>query len=71
MGKKQQKKNPHSFLLFDQINKKFGVETYQLDKIYFKFAIFFEIEKIKNYLKTNADIEKLEGKLYVLSKTFV
>ena len=64
-------KNLHSFLLFDQINKKFGLEIYQLDKICFKFAIFFEIEKIKSYLKTNADIEKLEGKLYVLSKTFV
>ena len=25
-------------------------------------------KKIKSYLKTNADIEKLEGKLYVLSK---
>ena len=34
-------KNLHSFLLFVQINKKFGVEIYPLDKIYFKFAIFF------------------------------
>ena len=34
-------------------------------------AIFFEIEKIKKYLKTVDDIEKLEGNLYVLSKTFL
>ena len=31
---------------------------------------FFEIEKIKEYLKTFNDIEKLEGYLYVLSKKF-
>ena len=31
---------------------------------------FFEIEKIKKYLKTIDDIEKLEGDLFVLSKTF-
>ena len=38
-------KNPHSFLLFGQINKKSGVEIHQLDKICFKFPIFFEIGK--------------------------
>ena len=31
----------------------------------------FEIEKIKNYLKTVADIEKLKGNLYVFSKIFL
>ena len=64
-------KNPHSFLLFDQINKKFGAEIYQLTNRCFKLAIFFEIEKIKKYLKTIADLEKLEGNLYVLSKKFL
>ena len=34
-------KNPHSFLLFDQINKKFGAEIYQLTNRCFKLAIFF------------------------------
>ena len=34
-------KNPHSFLLFVQINQKFGVEIYQLDKVCFKFTFFF------------------------------
>ena len=37
----------------------------------FKLAIFLEIEKIKSYLKTIIDIEKLEDKLYVLSKAFL
>ena len=31
----------------------------------FKLAIFFKIEKIEKYLKTVADIEKLEEYLYV------
>ena len=34
-------------------------------------AIFYEIEKIKKYLKTINDLEKLEGNLYILSKTFL
>ena len=64
-------KNPYYFLLFDQINKKFGAEIYQLTNRCFKLAIFFEIEKIKKYLKIVADFEKLEGSLFVLSKTFL
>ena len=63
-------KNLQFFLLFDQINKRFGEEIYQMSNRCFKFAIFFEIEKIKKYLKTIDDIEKLEGDLFVLSKTF-
>ena len=34
-------KNPHSFLLFDQINKKFVVEIYQMTTRCFKLVIFF------------------------------
>ena len=34
-------KNPHSSLLFDQINKKFGAEIYQMTTRCFKLAIFF------------------------------
>ena len=64
-------KHPRTFLLFNQINKKIGAETYQLNDRCLKMAIFFEIEKIKKYLKTVDDIEKLEGNLYVLSKTFL
>ena len=64
-------KNSHSFLLVGQINKKFVAEIYQMTTRCFKLAIFFEIEKIEKYLKTGADIEKLEWNLYVFSKTFL
>ena len=37
----------------------------------FKLVVCFEIEKIKKYLKTIDDLEKLEGNLYILSKTFL
>ena len=37
----------------------------------FKLAIFFEIEKHEKYLKTVADIEKLERNLHVFSKIFL
>ena len=59
------------FFLFDQINKKFGAEIYRLDDHVFKTAIFFEAENFKSYLKTIEKIEKLEGNLYVLQKTFL
>ena len=42
--------NINSFLLYDQINKKFGREIYTLDNRTLKVAIFFDIEKIKKYL---------------------
>ena len=37
-------KNPHSFLLFDQINKKCGAEIYQLSNRCFKLAIFSKLK---------------------------
>ena len=58
-----------SFLLYNQINKIFGAKIYQLHDTHLKAAVFFEIEKIKKYLKTFSDVEKLEGLLYVLSKS--
>ena len=56
-------KNTNSFLLYDQIRKKFSEELYVLDDKIFKLAIYFEIEKIKRSLKTVEDIKKLEGTL--------
>lgn len=61
----------NSFLLYDQINKKFGGELYTLDDKIFELAIYFEMEKIKRFLKTVKDIKKLEGSLYVFSKSFL
>ena len=60
-----------SFFLYDEINKKFGAEIFHLHDTYLKAAAFFEMEKIKKYLKTFYDIEKLERFLYVLSKSSV
>ena len=56
--------NKFSFLLYDQINKKFGQETYTLDNRTLKVAIFFKIEKIKKSLDEMRD-------LYVFSKNFL
>ena len=64
-------KNTNYFLLYDQINKKFGEELYTLNDKIFKLAIYFEMEKIKKFLKTVKDIKKLEGSLYVFSETFL
>ena len=64
-------KNKNSFLLYDLINKKFGQEIYTLDNRTLKVAIFFEIEKIKKYLDVLNKLEKLEGNLYVFSKSFL
>lgn len=64
-------KHPKAFLLFDQVNKKYGAEIYQLDDNCFKTAVFFEVEKIKRYLATIKKIEELEGKLYVFQKSFL
>ena len=54
----------NSFLLYDQINKKFGQEIHTLDNRTLKVTIFFEIEKIKKYLDEMRD-------LYVFSKNFL
>ena len=63
--------NKNSFLIYDQINKKFGQEIYTLDNRTLKVAIFFEIEKIKKSLDVLNKVEKLEGNLYVFSKSFL
>ena len=63
--------NINSFLLYDQINKKFGREIYTLDNRTLKVAIFFDIEKIKKYLDVLNKLEKLERNLYLFSKSFL
>ena len=40
--------NKNSFLLYDQINKKFGPEIYTLDNRTLKVAIFFKLKKLKS-----------------------
>ena len=60
-------KNSNSFLLYDQINKKFGSEIFIIDQSVLKTAINFEVEKIKRYLKVIETLEKLEGYIYIFS----
>ena len=63
-------KNLNSFLLYYQINKKFGSEIFIIDQNILKTAVNFEVEKIKRYLKAIETLEKLEGYIYIVSKSF-
>ena len=64
-------KNSNSFLLYDEINKKFGSEIFIMNENILKTAANFEVEKIKKYLKVNKTMEKLEGYIYIFSKSFI
>ena len=55
------KKNLKTFLLYDQINKKFDSEIFIMDENVLKTAIKFEVDKIKRFLKAIDTMEKLEG----------
>ena len=63
-------KNSNPFLLYDQINKKFGSEMFIIDQNILKTAVNFEVEKIKRYHKAIETLEKLEGYIYIFSKSF-
>ena len=64
-------KNKVFVLLFDQLNKKFMAEIFQLEHSCLKFAIFFEMQKVKSFFKKIDEMEKLEAQLCVISKTFL
>ena len=65
------KKNLKTFLLYDQINKKFDSEIFIMDENVLKTAIKFEVDKIKRFLKAIGTMEKLEGYIYIFSKSFI
>ena len=65
------KKNLKTFLLYDQINKKFDSEIFIMDENVLKTAIKFEVDKIKKFLKATDTMEKLEGYIYISSKNFI
>ena len=65
------KKNLKTFLLYDQINKKFGSEIFIMNENVLKTAVKFEVEKIKRYLKAIDTREKLKGYIYIFSKSFI
>ena len=55
------------FLLYDQINKKFGSEIFIMDENVLKTAIKLDVDKIKKFLKAIDTMEKLEGYIYVFA----
>ena len=65
------KKKLKTFLLYDQINKKFDSEIFIMDENVLKTAIKFEVDKIKKFLKAIDTMEKLEGYIYIFSKSFI
>ena len=65
------KKDLKTFLLYDQINKKFDSEIFIMDENVLKTAIKFEVDKIKRFLKAIDTMEKLEGYIYIFSKSFI
>ena len=65
------KKKLKTFLLYDQINKKFGSEIFIMDENVLKTAIKFEVDKIKKFLKATDTMEKLEGYIYIFSKNLI
>ena len=44
-------KHASLFLTFDQLNKKFGAEIYQIEESCIKTSIFFEVEKNKELIE--------------------
>ena len=50
---------------------KFGAEIYSIDQYCLKTAIFFKVQKVKNYLNKVKKIEKLESHILILPKSFL
>ena len=69
--KKKSLDNSNSFLLYDQMNKKFGDEIFRTDVPILKLVIKFEVDKIKRFLKAIEIAERLDGYIYVFSKSFI
>ena len=53
------------------MNKKFGDEIFRTDVPILKLAIKFEVDKIKRFLKAIEIAERLDGYIYVFSKSFI
>lgn len=63
-------KNKNDFLSVDQLNRKFGVEISEPKEKCLRFATYFELEEVTSFFKKINLIEKLEGEIFVISKTF-
>ena len=65
------KANIKQFLICHQLWQKFGTEFKFLEIVTMKFAIIFEINKTKSYIKEIKKLEILQAKVTVISKTFM
>ena len=54
-----------------QLWQKFGNEFDYLDVVTQKFAIIFEMNKAKSFIKEIKKLELLNAKVRVISKTFI
>ena len=59
------------FITFDQLNKKIGRQLFTLDKESILLSVYYQIEKIKSYLKYVNKKKIIENHSLVLEKTFV
>ena len=65
------KENIKPFLICHQLWQKFGNEFNFLDLVTMKFAIIFETNKTKSFIKEIKKLELLSAKVTVISKTFI
>ena len=63
--------NIKQFLICHQLLQKIGPEFKFLEIVTMKFAIIFEINKTKSYIKEIKKLEILQEKVTVISKTFM
>ena len=65
------KENIKPFLICHQLWQKFRSEFNFLDLVTMKFAIIFETNKTKSFIKEIKKLELLSAKVTVISKTFI
>ena len=65
------KENVKPFLICHQLWQKFGNEFNFLDLVTMRFAIIFEVNKTKSFIKEIKKLELLNAKVTVISKTFI
>ena len=65
------KENIKPFLICNQLWQKFGNEFNFLDLVTMKFAVIFEVNKTKSFIKEIKKIELLSAKVTVISKSFI
>ena len=63
--------NIKQFLICHRLLQKIGPEFKFLEIVTMKFAIIFEINKTKSYIKEIKKLEILQAKVTVISKTFM